>query len=170
MKNLVLGGRILRPHRLQGELVVQPLLSGCLDFEKIKNVYLLDKPKSNSPKLVEIIGFRFHQNNYLIKLASFDSLEKVESLRNWYLGILPVDLPKDKFYVDDLLGIKVYGDDKRYLGELFEVFATGANDVWVIRDGKKELLFPALKRLVNKIDLKNKTMEIKLVPGLEESI
>ncbi|MFH1260077.1 MAG: ribosome maturation factor RimM [Elusimicrobiota bacterium] len=175
MKNLVLAGRILRPHGLRGELVVQPLLFGSLDFNNVGAfhelpvpVYLLDKPHSDSTKLAEIIGFRLHQNNYLIKLAGFDSLEKVESLRNWYLGVEAVDLPADKFYVQDLLGIKVYGEDKRYLGEVVEVFATGANDIWVIRDGKKELLFPALKKLVKKIDLEGKTLEIKLAPGLEE--
>jgi 16S rRNA processing protein RimM len=50
----------------------------------------------------------------------------------------------------------------RKIGEITQILETGANDVYVIvGDDKKEILYPALLSLIQKIDLKNKIMVVK---------
>ena len=60
-------------------------------------------------------------------------------------------------------------DEGRCLGSLVEVFATPANDIYCIKNDKRELLVPALKNLVQKFDKDNKKLVIHLPDGLEEA-
>ncbi len=58
----------------------------------------------------------------------------------------------DEVYVHELHGMTVVDDVRGELGTLQAVFRTGANDVWVVRDGKGETLIPAIKDVVLEID------------------
>jgi 16S rRNA processing protein RimM len=53
------------------------------------------------------------------------------------------------------------------LGEIVEVFSTGANDVYDVRrpDGSRVLL-PAISSVVRQIDLEGGVARIHLLPGL----
>ena len=43
---------------------------------------------------------------------------------------------------------------------------TGSNDVYVVQDGKKEVLIPALESVVVQIDIQQKRMQVDLPEGL----
>ena len=66
-------------------------------------------------------------------------------------------LPKDTYFVEDLIGCRVSDDTGRELGTLTDVFETGANDVYEI-SGEKKLLLPALKRAIISTDVENRCM------------
>ena len=66
-------------------------------------------------------------------------------------------LPKDTYFVEDLIGCRVSDDTGRELGTLTDVFETGANDVYEI-SGEKKLLLPALKRAIISTDVENRRM------------
>ena len=72
------------------------------------------------------------------------------------------------FYVDDLLGLNVFSEEKKSLGVITRVWKTTANDVYVVKNNEKEMLVPALKKVVKKIDLDNREMVICLLEGLDE--
>jgi 16S rRNA processing protein RimM len=72
------------------------------------------------------------------------------------------------FYVDDLLGLNVFSEDKKKLGVITRVWKTAGNDVYVVKNDKKEILVPALKKVVKKIDLDKREMIIYLLEGLDE--
>ncbi|HEY4543919.1 MAG TPA: 16S rRNA processing protein RimM, partial [Tissierellaceae bacterium] len=55
-----------------------------------------------------------------------------------------------------------------YLGELDDVLQGIGNDVYVIVDGKKEYLIPAVKEFIVKIDIDNKEMIIDPIDGMIE--
>jgi 16S rRNA processing protein RimM len=48
------------------------------------------------------------------------------------------------------------------------ILRTGSNDVYVVRDGKKEVLIPAIDSVVIDIDLKEKVLRVDLPEGLED--
>jgi len=48
------------------------------------------------------------------------------------------------------------------------VLPAGGNDVFVVQDGKKELLVPALVAVVKKIDLEAHRIDISLPPVLRD--
>ena len=70
------------------------------------------------------------------------------------------------YFVEDLIGCKVVTTAGVELGELSDVMRTGANDVYVVWNGEKETLVPALKDVVIKVDLTERRIEVCLPEGL----
>ena len=64
-------------------------------------------------------------------------------------------LPKDTYFVEDLIGCNVKDTEGNELGSVTDVIETGANDVYVIT-GEKTLMLPALKRVVLSTDIENR--------------
>jgi len=80
--------------------------------------------------------------------------------------VFQMDLGEDTYYVRDLLGLSVYSNGE-LLGELIDWFPTGSNDVYVVRTPEgKNVMVPAIKQVVKKVDLENKKMEVELLEGL----
>lgn len=77
------------------------------------------------------------------------------------------ELGEDTYYIVDLIGINVYSENDEYLGTIEDVFPTGSNDVYVVKDNLgKQILVPAIAEVVKEVELKNKKMVIKIIPGL----
>ena len=56
----------------------------------------------------------------------------------------------------------VNNSDGVYMGVIERIIATGANDVYVIKDREKEILIPALASVVSQVDLENRCMQVTL--------
>jgi 16S rRNA processing protein RimM len=85
--------------------------------------------------------------------------------------VLQADLPPpgdDEFYYHELEGFAVATTDGQALGSIVETFATGANDVWVVRDGRREYLIPVIADVVRSIDRDGRRIVIEPIPGLLE--
>jgi 16S rRNA processing protein RimM len=79
-------------------------------------------------------------------------------------------LPPGEYYHFQLLGLAVvHAADGRTLGELAEIIATPAHDVYVVRDGEREVLLPAVEEVVLEIDLTTGRMTVQPPPGLLET-
>lgn len=110
------------------------------------------------------------KNRMALKFEGVDTAEKASQLVGQELAIeekdLP-DLPGERFYCYELIGLKVVDTDGEGIGEIVEILENPANDIFVIRSSQKEeILIPAVKEVVRKIDLKKGLMEIELIPGL----
>ena len=65
------------------------------------------------------------------------------------------------------MGCKVYTDMQEELGEVIDVFSTGSNDVYVVKDSlNKQILLPAIKDVIKNIDIENKKITVHLLEGL----
>ena len=70
--------------------------------------------------------------------------------------------------VADLAGARVETEAGVFLGNLKDVFGTGANDVFVVANEEKEILIPALKTVVLAVSLSDMKITVRLPKGLEE--
>ena len=70
------------------------------------------------------------------------------------------------YYWVDLIGIGVFTTEKEYLGRIESIVETGSNDVYVVKNGEREILIPALETVVLDIDLGKKQMQVDLPEGL----
>ena len=70
-----------------------------------------------------------------------------------------------KWKVADILGFEVFDQDGNKLGLLTDVISTGNNDVWTIKSDVEELLIPALKSIVTKVDISKKRIFVSLPEG-----
>ena len=80
----------------------------------------------------------------------------------------PSDNPEESYSVQDLAGCQVYTETSECLGELKDVLPAGGNDVFVVQGAKREYLIPALKTVVQKIDLTARRIDVVLPIGLRE--
>ncbi len=70
-----------------------------------------------------------------------------------------------KWKVADILGSEVYDSDGSFLGLLTDVMSTGSNDVWTIKSEDEEILIPALKSIVLKVEVLEKKIFVNLPEG-----
>ena len=106
----------------------------------------------------------------LIKLKGIDKVEQAEELRNAYLTVSRdsvEELEEGRYYIVDLLGLEVYTDEQVLLGTLEDIFNTGSNDIYVVKDKQgKQILLPAIQDVIKQIDIENKKIIVHLLPGL----
>jgi 16S rRNA processing protein RimM len=76
--------------------------------------------------------------------------------------------PAGPYRVKDLIGSQVVTDQGEVLGLLMDVLPSGGNDIYVVQQGLREMLIPALRSVVRSIDLEGRRMEVSLPQGLRE--
>ena len=165
--NYLEAGKIVNVHGLRGEVKVMPWCDGP-DFLCEFDYLYLDK---NGTKELEVQNARVFKNMVIMKLAGIDTVEEAEKLREkvLYLSREDVELDEDTYFIKDLIGIEVSdADTGRVYGVIKDVFQTGANDVYSIKDGEKEYLVPAIADVVITTDIQNKKMTIRPLKGLFE--
>jgi 16S rRNA processing protein RimM len=101
----------------------------------------------------------------LIRFEGFKDPESLKEFNNAYLYFdlkaMPA-LQKEEYYHHELIGLEVRNESGAVLGALTEILVTGANDVYVIKpsDGSKEILIPAIKSVIKKIDIESRQIII----------
>lgn len=160
-------GQIVNTSGLKGLVKVNPFTDDITRFEKLKTI-LIDK--NGILVEYEIEQVRYHKNMVMLKLKGVDNIDQAEKLRNLYIKINRKDavkLPKDSYFIVDLLGLEVYSIQNELLGTIYDIFPTGSNDVYVVKDELgKQILIPALKTVIKNIDLENKKIIVDLPEGL----
>ena len=67
----------------------------------------------------------------------------------------------------NLIGLEVYTDEGKLLGKVDDIFNTGSNDVYVVKNELgKQILLPGIPEVLKKVDLENKRITVHLIPGL----
>lgn len=163
----VVVGILRRPHGLHGEVLVSLETDFPERLQKGARLYLGDDYVP-----VTIAGSRQHNDGLLLTLEEFPGKQAVEPFRNLPLFIKTADspaLPAGQYYQHQLLGLEVVEETGAALGKLAQILDTGANDVYVVRsaDGA-EVLLPAIKDVILKVDLAEKRLTVHLLPGLRE--
>ncbi len=162
-------GKIVNTQGRRGEVRVIPLTDFPERFDVMDKV-IIDLNGKTMP--VNIEKTYPHKKFIIIKFSGFDDMNAAETLKNATL-LIPrnelMPLPDDAFYIFDIVGMEVFTDDGRRLGQVRDVLQTGANDVFVVEDGERRpLLIPALKKVVRNVDVEQKKMTVCMLEGLEE--
>lgn len=161
-------GKITKTRGLNGEVVIFPYTDDPERFFLLKEVWVSGKKDSQIFQIEKVKKFKV---NIFLKFQGINSPEAAMPLVNSYLEIereelLP--LPENRYYIFDILGLKVLTEEGKEIGTIKDVISLPANDVYVVRKGKKEYNIPAIKEVVSKIDLDKKIMMIQPQKGLLE--
>lgn len=167
MDDILQVGAITQTHGVRGEVKVFPTTDDPKRYKKLKKV-LLDTGKEFIE--LEIESVKFFKQFVILKFKGIDNINDVEMYKKKNLYVTrenAVRLAKDEYFIADLIGLEVFEDDGSKMGELKDVLTTGANDVYVV-DGTKygEVLIPAIKDCILKVDMEERRMEVHLLPGL----
>ena len=166
MEELLRVGIITSTHGIKGEVKVFSTTDNPERFKTLKKV-ILATGKENLD--LEIESTKFFKQYTILKFKGYDSINDIEKYRGreLYVDRKNADkLKKDEYYIADLLGMKVVTDEQKEFGTLKDVLETGANDVYIVDTGDKEVLLPAIKECIKEINLENNTITVHIMEGL----
>ena len=160
-------GQIVNTFGIKGQLKVKPFTDDMERFEELKTVYIC---KKNEMKKVEIEDVKYNKQCVLLKVKGIEDLTEAEKYKGLFLKIDRKDakkLPKDTYFIADILGLEVYTDEGELLGKVDDIFPTGANDVYVVKDELgKQILLPSIPKVLKEIDLEKGKVIVHLIEGL----
>lgn len=160
-------GVVTQTHGIRGEVKVFPTTDDASRFKRMKDV-IMDTGRERLN--MEISGVKFFKQYVILKFKGFDSINDVEKYKGAKLYVTrdnAVRLKKDEYFVADLIGMRVVTEDGEPFGVLKDVMATGANDVYVVeREDASEILFPAIRECVRKIDMEQGVITVHIMDGL----
>lgn len=165
MENTFLIGKIVNTQGVHGEMRVIPTTDDITRFELLDSVFI-----DNTE--YEIQKVRYHKQFVLLKLKGIDDMTTAERYKTKEVRIpedWAVPCEEDEYYIKDLYSMKVVDEKNNEVGIIKDIIFTGANDVYVIKPKEgKDILIPAIKECVLKVDITEKIMYIRLMEGLLE--
>ena len=167
MEDLLKVGVITTTHGVRGEVKVFPTTDDPERFLELEYV-LLDTGKEH--RRLDISHVKFFKNLVILKFDGVDNINDIEKYKGCDLWIPREEgqpLGENEYYVADLLGMDVVLEDGAHFGVLRNVMETGANDVYVVRmESGREVLLPAIKSCILKVDLEKGEMLVHVLEGL----
>lgn len=157
-------GRVVRPHGVRGELLVDSLTDFPDHLSEVDTVYVGEAAVPHA-----LLGARDHRGQLIIRLANCPDRDTAEQYRQQLIQIrveAAAPLPPGSYYHHELIGCRVVSDEGEALGELVDILETGANDVYVVASPSGELLLPAISSVILNIDLPGKLITAHLIDGL----
>jgi len=175
-------GRVLRPHGVRGEVVVEVLTDAPRRFAPGSSLLLVREGKP--PVELVVAGRRAaraaagphasrrsRQATALVRFAGVADREAAVALRGGWLEIersLVPPAPPGTYYRYELLGCRCR-DGGEDLGEVVEVVEDGGGLMLVVSDGRREVPVPFVARFLRSIDIAGARIELELPPGLIEA-
>ena len=160
-------GQIVNTFGIKGMVKIKPFTDDINRFDKLKKVYIKNKDGKKEYQIQEV---KYHKNMVLMKLEGIDTPEQADLLRQSYLLVNRDDeepLEEGVYYIVDLIGLEVYTDEGVLLGNVDDIFNTGSNDIYVVKDGKgKQILLPGIPDVIKDVDLEKGKITVHLIPGL----
>jgi 16S rRNA processing protein RimM len=102
----------------------------------------------------EVVWSRRRAPGLVVKLSGIDNRTLAEMHTGGYLEVVePKQLPADRFYHHQLVGLEVRTQSGERLGRIRDVLERPANDVWVAAQDSVETLIPAIREAVVEVDL-----------------
>lgn len=178
-------GRVLGPHGLRGEVVVEVLTDAPRRFDPGNALLLV---REGEPPLALVVaarrahgapagkqggagGSRARRATALLRFAGVGDREAAAALRGGWLEIersLVPPAPQGTYYRFELLGCRC-SDGGEELGEVVEVVEDGGGLLLIVADGRREVPVPFVARFLRAVDVEHGRIELDLPPGLIEA-
>ena len=152
-------GRVGAAHGIHGDLRIIPLTDFPERFSALREVMVGDE-------LLHVAHVKPQEKNFLMRFREYTVREDAQRLTGRLLTVARAEaapLDEGEYYVFDIVGLTVYDEEDNELGSVENVLRTGSNDVYAVRseDGR-ELLIPALRAVVQSIDVPSGRMTVRL--------
>lgn len=160
-------GEVIRPHGREGVLRIRSYAQSEKSFLDGGKIFL--KSASGETREYTVLSVKPHKNISLMKLSNLNSIEEAEKYRGAEILIRRdylINKKEDEYFWHELVGLRVYLNTGKYLGIVKHILPTGSNDIYVVREGEREFLIPAIHDVVEEIDVTNKKIIISEMEGL----
>ncbi len=168
---LVAVGEVLRPWGLQGEVRVRPLTDR--PKERFTNLHecVLWEPRPDRREPCRIASCRFEGESLLVRMEGVTSPEDARRFTGRLLAVAQEDVlpaPEGHFYPWEMAGAVVETRDGRRVGEFVRVEGSEGQPLWVVAEGGREYLVPAVPEIVVDVNVAERRIVIDPPEGLLE--
>jgi 16S rRNA processing protein RimM len=161
-------GRIVGTHGACGEL---RLLAHNRDTDALVTGLAVRLEGRGEPREFEVAQARHHKAVVLLTLRGVDTLDAARALVGARLLVRTGDLPalaEGEFYWFEVLGLQAVTEAGQPLGRVTDILANPGHDVYVVQDGTRERLVPAVDEVVVAIEPEAGRIVIRPPDGLLE--
>jgi 16S rRNA processing protein RimM len=154
-------GKVGKPHGLRGQVKVHSRVFSYENFYPGLSVYLGQGEEMKQWVLSEV---KVLSQSLICHFLGLENRNQAEELCGSSLYLHERDLKnlsEGEYYSYQLIGSRVYDQRGLFLGCMEEIFSTAAHDVWVIKDGEKEKLFPAVDDFILSVDPSRKEIRVR---------
>ena len=161
-------GVISSVHGIHGECKVYPTTDDMTRFKDLKSVYAVNA--SGKETKLQIKDVRFFKNMVICGFEGISLPEEIQKFKGCDLMIDRCDavpLEEGEYFIADLIGLRVLDEDGHDLGEVTDMFPTGANQVMEVKLNEgRSVLFPYIKECVLCVDLEGGFIRVHVMKGL----
>lgn len=150
--------RVVAPHGIRGDVKVRLYSENFNEFCRREFAYLKN---AEGQLRCNYKALRADPPFVYIHMDGIDTRNDAERLRGMPLFVHRSELEapaEGEHYIADILGLRVMAEGKK-LGVLKDVLQHGAADVYVV-SGETSFMFPALKRVIKRIDIASGVIEV----------
>jgi 16S rRNA processing protein RimM len=166
---MVLVGRVARPHGLRGHVVVNPETDFVEERFKVGATFWTRSPHGDEQ--LTVASSRVQGGRPVVGFEGFSSIEDVERLAGLDLRV-PEDelqpLADGVYYHHQLIGCAVHTAAGERVGEVVKVEGGAAGSLLVIRGQRGEVLVPLAAPMCVEIDVPGRRIQIDPPEGLLE--
>ena len=167
--DLVAVGEVLKPHGLRGEVWVRALTDRPAERFGTLHECVLWEPDIDRREPCRITVCRVDGETVLAKMDGIDSPEDARQLAGKLLAvdrILALPPPEGHFYPWQMEGARVETLDGRVAGVFVGIEGGVGQDLWVIADGERQRLIPAVPAIVVEVNVAERRIVIDPPEGL----
>jgi 16S rRNA processing protein RimM len=170
---VVVLGRIVGAHGLRGQVRVRYFGDGPDNLLSAEQLWLAEQSEDADPDCYSVIsGGLGRGGEARVGLEGIFDRDGAQALKGLFVLANEADLPPPEegaYYWHQLVGCRVESSEGRVIGEVVELWETGAHDVLVVRDERgRQHLLPTARELMTEVDLAQRRITVELIPGLLE--
>jgi 16S rRNA processing protein RimM len=165
----VIVGFAVRPHGLQGEVVVE-VLSDNPDRFAPGTELLVDG--AGDRRALRVRAMRRHRGRLLVSFEGIEDREGAESVRGLDLAVPASAVPPapaGSFYSFELLGCRCRDRREGDLGEVVEIEEDGGGWMLIVASGERRIPIPFVQAFLDRVDVDSGLIEVDLPAGFLET-
>jgi 16S rRNA processing protein RimM len=162
-------GRVLRPHGVRGEVVVEALSDVPGRFEKGSR--LMASREGGAPFPLVVATGRVHKSGAVVRFEGYEDRDRAEELRGLDLEVPRSEVPPappGTYYQYELLGCLCRNDGED-LGRVIEVLEDGGGLMLIVEGEGRRVPVPFVNEFLREVDVARGRIDLSLPPGLLET-
>ena len=149
-----------------GQVRFRPLSRYCDNYLDSQNLEIgMSTDILDNIELERLIG---EGKNRRFKFKNINNIDEAKNLigKKIYVSVSRKD--KINLISSDVIGFKVIDDSGTMIGRVDDILWLPNNDIYVIKNFKKETLIPIVEEFIKSIDYKLKIIQIRIIEGMVE--
>jgi 16S rRNA processing protein RimM len=174
VRDLVAVGKIIKVFGIRGEVILHSMTSVPARFRTLRRGYLVRaddaERRTDAPaRQISIEHVSVQSRGVRLKLTGVDDRTTAERLVGMLLMVdenQKVRVPRGTWFVHDIIGMDVVDEEGNQIGIVHDVLHMPAQDVYVIKGERGEMMIPAVKEFILSVDVAAHRMRVRLIEGM----